>query len=578
MFKKNNFLMLMALLGFTASNAQVEDISPEATADEVVRKKDTDQHGKWKQGDYRFPGKPKNMWQVGLHGGGAVIHGDVTPQFGWGAGLYARKALGYSSSIRLDAGYYNNYGLSFEARTTNRDPLDPNRGYDTIVNQLGYNQYFYDHKTEAFQASVDFLFNMGNLLFHKRKNRWSINLGLGVGLYGFKTTLNALNANGNRYTYSNVPNLLTNPTASQIRDGIRQESDDTYETAAMVKKQFSFMLGDYKVNPTLKPSVSLEYRLSKRITIGVEGNWFMQWSEDLLDGDQWTEQGSFTPAGDMPGYYHLRLGFNLGSGSKRVEPLWFVNPMDGAMGQIADTKKTVDELKGMMDDDDNDGVPNRLDKEPNTPADCPVDVRGKQLDSDEDGVPDCLDKEKFSPPGYPVDPNGVAQVPAVATKAQLDDLANKMLSKDDPRVKDLLSGTGSKGANLGDWWLPMIHFDLDKYKIKPQFYEELHHVASVMQKFPNVKVVAKGHTDNRNTNQYNMVLSWNRANEAINYLVTKYGIPRERFVLNYDGEEKEMVVKPGNEPGHYMNRRVEFHVAKDEKDMARPAGPNAGSK
>ena len=65
----------------------------------------------------------------------------------------------------------------------------------------------------------------------------------------------------------------------------------------------------------------------------------------------------------------------------------------------------------MFKDDDDDGVPNYLDQQPNTPKGCPVDAHGVALDSDHDGIIDCLDKEPFSPPGYPVDSNGVAIIP-----------------------------------------------------------------------------------------------------------------------------------------------------------------------
>jgi OmpA-OmpF porin, OOP family len=188
MIKKMNFLLLITLMSFSVLHAQKEEeIAPEPTADEVVRKKDTEQHGKWKQGDYRFPGKPKNMWQIGLHGGYAQISGDVPSQFGWGAGFHVRKALGYSLSLRLDALYSNNYGLEYRARTTAPDPLDPNRAYDRIVNNLGYGSYYYNYKNEAINLSTDLLFNVGNLLFHKRRNKWSIHLGVGIGGTMFST-------------------------------------------------------------------------------------------------------------------------------------------------------------------------------------------------------------------------------------------------------------------------------------------------------------------------------------------------------------------------------------------------------
>ena len=73
--------------------------------------------------------------------------------------------------------------------------------------------------------------------------------------------------------------------------------------------------------------------------------------------------------------------------------------------------------------------------------------------------------------------------------------------------------------------------------------------------------------------------------EAIDYIVNNYNIPRNRFILNFGGEESPLVsgLKEGydtsnsDEFKHYMNRRVEFHVATaTDTDMERPEGPEAG--
>jgi OOP family OmpA-OmpF porin len=131
----------------------------------------------------------------------------------------------------------------------------------------------------------------------------------------------------------------------------------------------------------------------------------------------------------------------------------------------------------------------------------------------------------------------------------------------------------------------MIHFDLDKYYVKPEFYGALHNIASVMQSHPEVKVVVKGYADNRSASDYNNVLSYNRSSEAINYLVTTYNIPRNRFILTYGGENAPIVkdlkdsfnTNTTDEFKHYMNRRVEFSVATStDTEMSRPAGPEAG--
>ena len=57
-------------------------------------------------------------------------------------------------------------------------------------------------------------------------------------------------------------------------------------------------------------------------------------------------------------------------------------------------------------DSDGDGVPDYLDKCPNTPAGAAVDVNGCPLDSDGDGVPDYLDKCPDTPKGVAVDAAG----------------------------------------------------------------------------------------------------------------------------------------------------------------------------
>ncbi len=65
------------------------------------------------------------------------------------------------------------------------------------------------------------------------------------------------------------------------------------------------------------------------------------------------------------------------------------------------------------DDDDQDGIINVLDRQPDSKPGCPVDVKGIELDSDGDGIIDCHDKEPYSPPGYEVDEEGVVVVPAM---------------------------------------------------------------------------------------------------------------------------------------------------------------------
>jgi hypothetical protein len=209
-----------------------------------------------------------------------------------------------------------------------------------------------------------------------------------------------------------------------------------------------------------------------------------------------------------------------------------------------------------------------LDQEIDTPAGFAVDTRGITLDSDGDGVPDGKDKEPYSAPGFDVDANGIAAVPCCVSE---DDINRIVDNRGGALINKAL------GDNCGKWYLPMIHFDLDKYKIKPEFYGHLHHVANVMEMCPNLCVSVVGNTDVRAGNDYNNMLSYNRAQATIDYLVATYGVDRSRFKLMYGGEDKPLVASSRREAEHYMNRRVEFRVCgANDTDMAKPEGKNAG--
>ena len=200
-----------------------------------------------------------------------------------------------------------------------------------------------------------------------------------------------------------------------------------------------------------------------------------------------------------------------------------------------------------------------LDKEEATEKGCPVNTRGETLDSDGDGIADCKDEELYSPPGYEIDPKGVAIIPAGPDPLNEADV-NRIIYGRLPLVQPV-------AATPMNWFLPIIHFDNNRYSIRNSEYSKLHNVATVMKENPGVRIVANGFTDQTAGNCYNDVLSYNRANTAIDYLVGKYGISRDRFILNWGGENNNLVPTTGS---NLMNRRVEFSVASSESNMGRP--------
>ena len=96
---------------------------------------------------------------------------------------------------------------------------------------------------------------------------------------------------------------------------------------------------------------------------------------------------------------------------KSVEPLWWLNPLDYAYDELMNHRR-IKIPKNDCPDADGDGVCDHLDREPNTPAGCPVDTHGVTRDTDGDGVPDCKDKQLITPTEcQPVDADGVGKCP-----------------------------------------------------------------------------------------------------------------------------------------------------------------------
>lgn len=537
---------------------------------------DPEQNKMWRTGQSVYSAKPKNMWELGIHAGPAFVSGDVEAPFpaGYGFGLHLRKALNYTFSLRFDATYQSSKG--YDARAA--DAFSSERVYyQNIDNSPALAAYAVpgaiyhrNYKANILSGSIEGLINIGNVLFHGPSNRTNFYLIAGLGLDVPRVFTDLLDGSGNPYDFSGVAvgDNTTKDQRKNSRDNLRNLLDGDFETRGGIENTIITIFPDDKtVIPHFNVGAGLSKKLSRRINLSLEHRVMLS-DNDLLDAYEFRTSVDETTSNDFAHYTSVRLGINLGSFEKKIEPLYWVNPLDGPLTDIAELKQRP---KFDLTDSDGDGVIDMTDQEVNTPAGCPVDTRGVTLDSDGDDIADCKDQEPYSPPGFEVDNNGVAQVP--------DD---GYLTEEE--VVNIINTRGGAMGNFS-WFLPMIHFDLDKYYVKPEFYGSLHHVASVMNSHPDMKIVAHGYTDNRSSNEYNNVLSYNRANAAINYLVTNYNIPRGRFILSYGGEASPIVkglpdshnISSTAEYSHYINRRVEFRVATaTDTDMSRPSGPEAG--
>lgn len=104
-----------------------------------------------------------------------------------------------------------------------------------------------------------------------------------------------------------------------------------------------------------------------------------------------------------------------------------------------------------------------------------------------------------------------------------------------------------------------VLYDFNQAEIRPEFLNEVDALGSFLQKNPDAYVLLEGYTDSVGSQEYNLALSQRRAAGVGQYLMDKYGVARDRVVINYYGKENPVASNDTDE-GRALNRRVEIAV------------------
>ncbi|MFT3680737.1 MAG: hypothetical protein QM791_10730 [Ferruginibacter sp.] len=513
----------------------------------VVSAKNMPQQNEFWNNTYNFPAKPRNMWEIGASVGNIAVSGDVAakiPALGFEA--HIRKAIGYIFSLRLQYVNGSAKGMNWQATGNyaknaawvdqaygHTGNLPAGKGYDAIYrNPAGQlttlsgdgtpDFVYYNYKTHIQDLSLQGVVTLNNIRFHKQKTGFTLYGGGGIGATIFHVKVNALDANGNNYSQTAFKDAFAAQAGSSdigkrkdILKILKNGMDNTYETEGESEGTRRPRIG----NNTLKPSGTIfagaSYRLSKRINIALEDrHTFVK--TDLLDGQRWQEHaaGDAVLTSDFDSYNYLSLGLNFNLGAKSVEPLWWLNPLDYAYSEL-NNPKHMKLPKPVFDDSDGDGVTDQLDREPNTPAGCPVDTHGVTKDTDGDGVPDCKDKQLITPTDcQPVDADGVGKCPDPACCTEI----KKMIEEG--------GGIGGKDKNCPTDY-PSL--SLKGASLSADAKAMLASVATKLKDNPNctITLTAYPKADKRSQSLADKKL------EAVkNYLVEKLGISADRIATD----------------------------------------------
>ena len=509
------YAVMMSLL-FAAHGVFAQDSSMMSTMSDAksywddsskVSTKNMAQYNEFRNNQYPYPVKPRDMWQLGVTGGVLVPLFDVpnAPFPGFHAGLNLRKSLGYLVSIKFGAEYGEAKGYEYRPGASRANLPS------AVAAQYGGSPWLPNYKMQAVIPSVEMMFSFGNILFHKGNPKSNVYFTAGYTPFVYHTKIDALNGS-TPYNFSSI-NFTQKRT--DIQKAVKNLLDGSYETDANVRRRAQNFDNGSTSQWQFRHSAFLgggyEFKLGNRVSLGLEAKYYLL-SDDYIDGYSRQVDGSLTPANDNMITGDVTFGFNLGSSTKRTQPLWFQNPLNYIYNEV-NAPVHMKIPTPVLPDADGDGVTDQFDQEPNTPAGAPVDSHGVAKDSDGDGVPDYKDKELLTPQKcFPVDADGIGKCPPTCCD-----------SLDQYRL--------SNSCNLTN--LPSVQFKGSSNTLNQAAQASLASVAQQLQNNPGCKVKVTGHGASDKRAQQR---SWDRVNSIIQYMVTKQGISESRFIFVYGTE------------------------------------------
>jgi OOP family OmpA-OmpF porin len=218
------------------------------------------------------------------------------------------------------------------------------------------------------------------------------------------------------------------------------------------------------------------------------------------------------------------VGVNFYLGKEKVHADWYNGSVQS---QLDDLDARVTTLETNNADDDQDGVPNYLDRDNTTESGVRVDSKGRALDLNKNGIPD--DMESALDSRY-------AQKGAVSTTGgESGDLVKQLIN--DGYVN--------------------VYFEFNSTRPTTYSLSSINFLATYLNENPGVTATLTGYADELGSASYNQDLSERRA-KMVNDILVATGVDASR--LSYEGNGEDASVEKSSSPARQLVRRVKFQV------------------
>lgn len=244
----------------------------------------------------------------------------------------------------------------------------------------------------------------------------------------------------------------------------------------------------------------------------------------IRQGHTWDGTQTNTRRGFDGVNYTVSAGFTFYLGKHDKHADW-VSQGSLIEERLEDLDGRVSKIETDMIDSDQDGVPDYLDREPNTISGVTVDTKGRAVDRNNNGIPDELEpalNERFARKG---------EVGAADGSKVVEELLNKGYVN--------------------------VYFRFDSDQPETYSLDAINYLVKYMKDHPSAKAELVGFADEIGNPEYNQQLSEKRAKRVFDILVAT-GVSESR--LEYRGGGEDPSVDKSSAPARQLVRRVTFRL------------------
>lgn len=265
----------------------------------------------------------------------------------------------------------------------------------------------------------------------------------------------------------------------------------------------------------ITPQIRLSNRVALTTDLSVVGNVQQNYS---WDG---TEAMGRTGFDGLKVNVSAGLTFYLGKNDRHVD--WV--PEDSTIKEkIELLDGRVSKIETDLIDTDQDGVPDYLDREPNTMSGVAVNTKGIAIDKNKNGIPDEIESS----------------------------LDERYSTKEE--IKNIKTNSAEELLNNG---YVNVYFRFNSDQPETYSLNAINYLIKYMNENPNAKAELIGYADELGNTEYNQKLSEKRAKRVYNILLAS-GVDESR--LTYTGGGEDTSVDKSSAPARQLVRRVTFKL------------------